>query len=259
MKPSLDGVDEPARTALQDELLCIADTKLVLGNWFAECVMNGRSLPDFAAMLGMCTASYGQTRAVYRYLDAFDHSYAHLERGRGPDEIRSMDLLDEPPENWQDFLVSIWLAEQATWSMASGFLRNRDRTVAGIARKIGEEAYFHLKWAIGWFQIVEGSPEERALFAQAVERRFPLALRWFGPPGAPDVLAEAGLRDDPVDDIRSGFVGEVGEAIAPLGVDVDGLPRPDFSPAWRSDARRTGTLPAGLFEVIRFKDPELAR
>lgn len=259
MQPSLHGVDERARTALQDELLCVADTKLVLGNWFAECVMNGRSLPDFAAMLGICTASYGQTRAVYRYLDAFDHSYAQLERGRGAGEIRSMDLLDGPPEHWQDFLVSIWLAEQATWSMASGFLRNRDRTVAGIARKIGEEAYFHLKWAVGWFRVVESSPEECRLLAEAMERRYPLTLRWFGPPGAPDVLAEAGLRDDPLDDIRSGFVGEVRDATAPLGVDVDALPGAEFPGAWRSDARRTGALPAGLFEVIRFKDPELAR
>ncbi|MGH3098780.1 MAG: Phenylacetic acid catabolic protein [Streptosporangiales bacterium] len=259
MKPALDGIPGPARTALQDELLCIADSKLVLGNWFAECVMNGRSLPDFAAMLGMCTASYGQTRAIYRYLDALDHSYAHLERGRGADEIRSMNLLDEPPQNWQDFLVSIWLAEQATWSMASGFLRNRDRTIAGIARKIGEEAYFHLKWATGWFRIVEGARPDQDSFDEAMQRRYPVALRWFGPPDTLDQLDEAGLRDDPLSAIRSGFIAEVRDAAAPVGVDADRLPLPRSFGGWRPDARRTGDLPAGLFEVIRFKDPELAR
>lgn len=259
MRPALEGIDGAARVALQDELLCIADTKLVLGNWFAECVMNGKSLPDFAAMLGMCTASYGQTRAVYHFLDTLDHSYGHLELGRGAGEIRSMDLLDAPPRDWQDFIVTTWLAEQATWSLASGFLRHRDRTIAGIARKIGEEAYFHLKYATGWMRIIEASDEERDRVDEAMRRRYPLALRWFGPPNTPDALFDAGLRDDPLDDIRTGFAREVHDVVAPIGVDVDVLPEPDFGPDWRPDARRTGELPARLYEVIRFKDQELAR
>lgn len=258
MSTPIATADPAARTALQDDLLCVADTKLVLGNWFAECVMNGKSLPDFAAMLGMCTASYGQTRAIYHWLDTLDHSYGHLEHGRGREEIRSMDLLDAAPENWQDFIVSTWLAEQATWSMASGFLRNRDRTVAGIARKIGEEAYFHLKYAAGWFRIIEASDEERASLRESVTRRFPLALRWFGPPGAADDLHAAGLRDDPLADIRAGFADEVRGALEPLGIDVTGV-EATFDAGWRPDARRTGPLPERLFEVIRFKDQEIAR
>ena len=258
MESALQRVDERSRAALQGDLLCIADTKLVLGNWYAECVMNGRSLPDFAAILGMCTASYGQTRAIYRFLDALDHSYQELERGRGPGEIRSADLLDAPPRDWADFLATSWLAEQVTWSMASGFLRSRDRTVAGIARKIGEETYFHLKWTTGWFRVLAQSEQERTRLSDAVATRYPLALRWFGRPDTPDVLAESGWRDDPLDAIRAGFVAEVRAAVADLGVDVDGL-GPDFPDGWRPDARRVGELPAGLFEVIRFKDPELAR
>lgn len=258
MRTVTSTLDTATRTALQDDLLCIADTKLVLGNWFAECVMNGKSLPDFAAMLGMCTASYGQTRAIYHWLDTLDHSYGHLEHGRGRGEIRSMDLLDRAPENWQDFIVSTWLAEQATWSMASGFLRNRDRTVAGIARKIGEEAYFHLKYAAGWFRIIEASDEERELVRASVTRRFPLALRWFGPPDAGDDLHAAGLRDDALADIRAGFVGEVRGALESFGVDLAGV-EATFDSGWRPDARRTGPLPERLFEVIRFKDQEIAR
>lgn len=254
-----EGIAAEIRTLLQDELLCLADTKLVLGNWFAECVMNGKSLPDFAAMLGMCTASYGQTRAIYRYLDVLGYSYDQLESGRGADEIHSMDALDDPPRNWQDFIVSTWLAEQATWAMASGFLRNQDRTVAGIARKVGEEAYFHLKYASGWMRILESSDDDRAQVHDAIRRRFPAALRWFGPVTADDELYDAGWRDDRIDDIRTGFVREVGNMTASVGVDVTGLPAPTFSADWRPRARRTGPLPPGLFEVIRFKDRELAR
>ncbi|WP_160148806.1 Phenylacetic acid catabolic protein [Amycolatopsis alkalitolerans] len=254
-----DKIDAEVREPVQDELLCLADTKLVLGNWFAECVMNGKSLPDFAAMLGMCTASYGQTRAIYRYLDLLDHSYGHLEKGRAAGEIRSMDLLDEPPRDWPDFIISIWLAEQASWSMASGFLRSPDRTIAGIARKIGEEAYFHLKYASGWLRILNGADDDRGRAREALSLRWPLALRWFGPAEPVDRLAAAGWRDPGIGDIRAGLADEVQRSVTPLGIDLATLPGPDFPPEWRPRARRTGSLPARLFEVIRFKDAELAR
>ena len=104
----------------ENDLLAIADTKLVLGNWYAECTMNGRSLPDFAAILGMCTANYGHTRAIYQYLAAHGHDYDYLERGRGPEDICSSNLLDEAPAGWEDFIVSTWLAELSTWMLASG-------------------------------------------------------------------------------------------------------------------------------------------
>lgn len=259
MKTVSDGLEAPLRTSLQDELLCVADTKLVLGNWFAECVMNGRSLPDFAAILGMCTASYGQTRALYQYLSSLDHDYAYLERGRGPEDIRSMNLLDAPPENWEDFLCTIWLAEQAAWSMMSAFVHHPDRTVAGLARKVGEEAYFHFKYTRGWFRIIGGSDRERERFEQALAIRYPLAWQWFGPVEAPDPLHDAGLRDTSLAQVRAGFVRDAGAATADLAIERSEAPAVGFDDAWRPEARRNGPLPPGLFEVVRFKDAGLAR
>ena len=157
----------------ENDLLAIADTKLVLGNWYAECTMNGRSLPDFAAILGMCTANYGHTRAIYQYLSAHGHDYDYLERGRGPEDICSSNLLDEAPTGWEDFIVSTWLAELSTWMLASGFLKHEDRAVAGITKKIGEETYFHLKYSQGWFQILGEGKKQSQLFQKAFAHRFP--------------------------------------------------------------------------------------
>lgn len=242
----------------ENDLIAIADTKLVLGNWYAECTMNGRSLPDFAAILGMCTANYGHTRAIYQYLAAHGHDYAYLERGRDAEGIRSMNLLDEAPTGWEDFIVSTWLAELATWMLASGFLKHEDRAVAGIAKKIGEETYFHLKYAHGWFRIIGEGKKQTELFQAAYEKRFPLALQWFGPPKAADPVHDAGVRDVPLKDLRDAFVKETADAKKMLGAPVKQQKTVKFVKDWREDARRFGPLPAGLFEVIRFKDPELA-
>lgn len=108
-------LEKALNPGVEADLLAIADTKLVLGNWYAECVMNGRSLPDFAGMLGMCTANYGHTRAIYQHLAKHGHDYVRLERGRGAEAIHAMNLLDEAPGGWEDFITTTWLAELATW------------------------------------------------------------------------------------------------------------------------------------------------
>lgn len=258
---TLDTIDLPkdVSTALQNDLLAIADTKLVLGNWYAECVMNGRSLPDFAGMLGMCTVNYGHTRAIYQHLDRHGHDYVTLERGRGAEAIHSMNLLDEAPGGWEDFIVAIWLAELATWQLVSGYLNHSDRAVAGIARKIGEEAYFHLKYAQGWMRIIGEDAGERAKLVAAFGKRYPLALQWFGPETSEDPTHAAGERDMPLSKIRAAFVAEAGKIGDYAGGDALDVPAGEAMPAdWRSDARRIGELPSGLFEVVRFKDSELA-
>tara|TARA_B100001123_G_C15188433_1_gene978266 strand:- start:85 stop:864 length:780 start_codon:yes stop_codon:yes gene_type:complete len=242
----------------RNDLLAVADTKLVLGNWYAECVMNGRSLPDFAAILGMCTANYGHTRAIYQYLAAHGHDYVYLERGRGPEDIHSSNLLDEAPTGWEDFIVSTWLAELATWMLISGYLNHEDRAVAGLSKKIGEETYFHLKYANGWFQIIGEGKKQSQLFQKSYTKRFPLALQWFGPVRGKDQAHELGIRDVPLRKLRDAFKKEVASAKNPLGAALGQAKPIKFAKDWRSDARRLGPIPASLFEVVRFKDTELA-
>jgi len=242
----------------ENDLLAIADTRLVLGNWYAECVMNGRSLPDFAAILGMCTSNYGHTRAIYQYLAAHGHDYSHLERGRGAEEIRSMNLLDEAPTGWEDFIVATWLTELSTWLMASGFLKHEDRAIAGIAKKIGQETYFHLKYSQGWFQVIGEGKTQANLFQKAFAKRYPLALQWFGPASGKDPVHATGIRDIPLKKLRTAFIKEAAGAEKLLNAKLTQEKSVKFTKDWRSDARRFGPMPDGLFEVIRFKDAEIA-
>jgi 1,2-phenylacetyl-CoA epoxidase catalytic subunit len=236
--------ETPLDPAFENDLLAIADTKLVLGNWYAECVMNGRSLPDFAGLLGMSASNYGHTRALYQYLAAHGRDYAKLERGRSAAEIRSMNLLDAAPEGWEDFLAATWLAEQATWMLMSSYLDHPDRAVAGLAKKIGQETYFHLKYVHGWLRIIGQAKKETAAFQDAFAKRYPLALQWFGPG-----------TDNPT---RDAFVREVAAGEKHLGAALQRVDTVSFGNAWRAGARRAGPLPKGLYEVVRFKDPQLA-
>ena len=258
MRFALDSLSPETKTAFEQDLFAIADSKFVLGNWYAVCILNGRSLPDFAAITAMTGVAYGHTRALWQYLVNFGHSYGWIERGRGPDDIRSMNLLDAPPKNWTDFLASTWLAEQALWMAASGFLKCPDRVLAGLAEKIGEEVYFHLKYFEGWMQIFAESPRDRKAFAAALDRRYPLALSWFGPSRSKDLLHEAGLRDVPMNKLREAFAAEIRKGTAWLD-GADELPAAAVAlDHWNPARRRAGDLPDRLFEAIRFKDSEAA-
>jgi ring-1,2-phenylacetyl-CoA epoxidase subunit PaaC len=250
---AISKLDPVIAKALQADLIAVADTKLVLGNWFNLCVNNGRSLPDFAALLGMSATVLGHARSLYLYLVNFGHTYESLEQGRGPGEISSMNLLDAPPRSWEDFVASIYLAEQAAWMLISGFLKHPDRALAGLTEKIGQETYFHLKYANGWAAIFAESGGEA--FVEALGARYPLALRWFGDTSQ-DVLHEAGLRGVPLATLKQGFIDEVAKIVDIVGLDLELAPDVAQGDDWRPENRRNGPISERLYEVIRFKDPE---
>ena len=127
-----------------------------------------------------------------------------------------------------------------------------------LAKKIGEETYFHLKYATGWMQIIGEGKKEAERFVRDFDKRYKLALQWFGPANADDPVHKAGLRDVPVTKLREAFVREVAKAKDAVGASVK-VPKTVKMPKdWRADARRLGALPEGLFEIVRFKDPSLA-
>lgn len=255
---SLAGLDPKTRAAFRDDLLAIADTKLVLGNFYAVCIMNGRSLPDFASLTAMTGATFGHARALYQYLVSFGTDYATLERGRGADDIRSMNLFDVAPKGWEDFLVTAYLAEEAGWSMMSGFLACPDRVLGGLVEKIGQEVYFHLKYLSGWMRVVAGDAPGKAALIASFESRFPVALQWFGTDAAADALHVAGLRNVAVSTLRKRFTAEASDVATRTGLAPRLAAAPDPGDGWRAEARRIGSLPPRLYDVIRFKDQEAA-
>jgi hypothetical protein len=123
-------------------------------------------------------------------------------------------------------------------------LAHPDRAVAGLAKKIGQETYFHLKYVHGWLRIIGQAKQETAAFQAAFAVRYPLALQWFGAD-----------QDNPA---RDAFVREIAAAEKHLGAPLERVARVPLGNDWRADARRAGPLPKGLYEVVRFKDPQLA-
>lgn len=221
--------------ALVDALLCIADTKWVLGHWYIKVMQNGRGLTDFNALAAMAQDQLGHTRALFSLLEQqgfFATNWLEFERER--EQIHSMQLLDAPPENWSDFVVTALLAELAL--QASFDLAGEQRAGLGfLSRKCKEECDFHLLYLNGILQGLRADEMENARASLAI--RYPLAIQWFGGDGSG---AEA----------RNAFIQDCEQQLArrldmPLPANRDGA-------HWDTARRRCqgSVLPATLWEFI---------
>ena len=248
---------DKVKPLLQAELLCIADSNWVLGHWYINCMLNGRELTDFTSMAGIAEEKLGHTRALFRFFEEyFDLPEFQLEFGRDTDRIHSPEFLDLPPENWADFITSLFLADLALWRFSETFMEGSFAPVANLARRFGEECYFHQLCIDGWMK--NFSATEKTEAGQALVRRLPRALEWFGSAqqSSADLLLEEGLRAESIWSARENFFNDIVEKLSPhIEVSDEKLAdaaRQPLPEKWDSLRRRQAgsNIPARLWESV---------
>ena len=240
--------------ALQGELLCIADSNWVLGHWYVNCMLNGRELTDFTSMAGIAEEKLGHARALFRFMEeTWELPEYQLEFARNAGQVHAMEMLDAPPRNWGDFVLSLYLADKALWRFSNTLREGNFAPVANLVTKFGEEAYFHQLCIDGWLKALDDA--ERGALAAALPGRLPLLLRWFD--GAqPDPLLEAGIRTEPLDQARNRLAADIRER---FGTNENGTAAtqrhgaaPADAPTWDTRRRRArgSVLPPRLWESM---------
>lgn len=255
---SATPVENRSDSPLFDELLCIADSKFILGSWYFITLPNGRAVSDWTALCAMLQNHYGHARALYRYLSRFGFTREEAEWRRKAQGIRSLKLLDRAPESWVDFVVSTYLVEQAvklrldTIAVADG-----DQTLARLIAKVGKETRFHLAYAEGWLKALSGSLASQ--IEESIAKRYPEILDWWGGSQNSDPLFERGQRSQSDAELLQRYQAELAAVFAELNVKLSEAPARS-SEDWRRDIRRSGPagIPDKLFELVRFRNPELA-
>ena len=190
--------------ALRAELLCLADSNWVLGHWYTNCMLNGRELTDFTSMAGIAEDKLGHTRALFRFMEEyFDLPEYQLEFARDAQQVHSMELLDPPPRDWADFVLTLYLADAAIWRLSDTLRSGGLKPVARLLTRFGEEAYFHQLCIEGWHKALDDGERDR--FQEALPDRLQSALRWFQG-DINDELADAGIRTVDAADARARFL-----------------------------------------------------
>lgn len=240
--------------ALKGELLCIADSNWVLGHWYCNCMLNGRELTDFTSMAGIAEDKLGHTRALFSFMEEyFDLPENQLEFGRSAEQIHSMALLDAPPQNWADFILTLYLADAAIWRFSNTLREGNFAPVANLVTKFGEEAYFHQLCIDGWLKALDDA--ERAALLEALPARLPLALAWLEGDDS-DELIDAGIRTQRLADAKASLVETVLTKLTSL-VDIsddelESVAASSVTGEWDSRRRRDAgsVMPPRLWESV---------
>ncbi|NTA13942.1 Phenylacetic acid catabolic protein [Agrobacterium tumefaciens] len=248
---------------LFDEILCITDSKYVLGSWYFIVLPNGRSVQDWTALCAMTQANYGHARALYRHLSAFGFSREEAEWHREAKDIRNARILDDPPNSWVDLVVSSYLVEFAVSLRLKSFAdASPSSTLSRLAHKMHRETSFHLIYLEGWLDVASNSLGQQV--KSILEQRLPTVLEWVGV-GAPSVISDTvhvqGYRAEPDSALATQFLSRLAATFPKFPPRSDAAENVAVSTAdWRPETRRSGKpgIPVRLHELIRFKEPGLA-
>ena len=229
------------------DLIVLGDSKVAFSAWCFSTVFNGRGLADFASLLALGGTSLGHARAYYQHLVNYGYEYTFLERGRPASEINSMPVLDQPPACWEDMIATILVAENAMWAISSGFVGGKDLQISTLIRKVGQERYFHVLYAMGWLGAFEN--EEKRLFGECLIRRLNSVRQWLGPADIEDSTYAAGYRTTSNNSVHEKFEASMSKVYAVL--DTPPPARYVEPEAWDRGRRRNGTVPDGLYRKMK--------
>lgn len=186
-----------------DYVQAIADTKALLGQRYAEWMLQGPSLEDDISGASNAQDEIGQVRQLFRKLEGQGRDSDWLESEREPDEYANAETLDERAAAWPSFMVQVALTDRAAWLLLDA-INHPDFT--GMVQKMGEDEYFHLEHHDARLESLATS-QPKAVEA-ALETYLPGALAFIGPAtygSDDDPLTAAGFTDRAVAEIRGAF------------------------------------------------------
>jgi len=225
---------DPARRALADFILALADTKRMLGIRYAEWCDSAPALEAAVAASAMAQDELGHSRAILPLLKDFPDIDPGIPDEAPREKFSAVAYLDQSFATWQTFVAAniliggaLTIALEAARTLRYIPLRTR-------AGKILEEERFHWLHGDGWWKRLAASKDSPEL-AHRVAEILPHALCWFGR-AEDDALARENILDANANELRARFLQRIAPLIAQVNVapiaDRD-LPWARFDPATR--------------------------
>lgn len=243
-----DGWPEPA----VDYVQAIADTKLLLGQRYAQWSLAAPSLEDDIGGASAAQEEVGHVRQLFRLLERQGRDADWLRGDREPEAFANAASLDRAGDTWFAFLANVGPADRAAWLLLDAIDHDDFR---GMVDKMGEDEYFHLEYHDARLQtLAEDQPDD---LEAALPGSIAGALATIGP-AAYDAEADpvygSGFTSRPVAELRDALAGHYESVFAGTPVSLDGV---DWdAPAlddWDETRRRAdgGAITDADVELIR--------
>jgi len=229
--------DDAWPEAAVDYVQAIADTKLLLGQRYAQWSLAAPSLEDDIGGASAAQEEIGHVRQLFRLLEGQGRDGDWLRGDRDPDAFANASSLDTPGETWVEFLANVGPADRAAWFLLDAIDHDDFR---GMVDKMGEDEYFHLEYHDARLETL--AAEQPEALQAALEPSLAGSLGLLGPASYDedaDPVFEAGFTSRTVADLREAFVDHYESLFADTDVSLDGVdwdaPAED---AWDASRRR---------------------
>lgn len=225
--PVLESAAElgpPVRSALRRRVLTLADSKRLLGIRYSDWVLGAPSLETNIAMSSMAQDEWGHARLLYAMLKDFGEDPRKVEHERPAAAYASVDVLDEPLEDWAGVVAAMVVVDTGLTVALEGFAGGSYEPARSRVPKMLSEEEFHRDLALAWFRrIAGGGSEGRERLADAVAELLPRTLAWLDPRDAPfRTLAEAGLVESGTT-LTHRYRERLGDTLALVDLEVAGV------------------------------------
>lgn len=240
-------------SAVHDLILCLADSKRLLGMRYAEWILGAPELETGIACASMAQDEWGHGRLLYALLkDVTD--VERLEHGREPHEYRNIEVLDAAPADWFEVVALNALVDQALTMQLETLADSSYAPLKQRVAKLIEEERFHAAHGTAWVKrLATAGDEARARMTEAVKKTVVPAARWFGSDtDDARALIEHGVAAESGSALRARYISRVQPMLQLVDIDVAGLATPDFN-GFDETTRRTGDSTPDAATIARIR------
>jgi len=229
-------LDAPAREALAELLLSVADDEFVIGFWDSEWTGIAPMLEEDVATSSIAQDEIGHARALYEMLSALTGRDAdRIAYGRDADGFRHASLLNHARGDWAFSAARRYLYETADAVRLAALARSSDEPLAALSTKMRREETYHLQHADTWLRrLSEGASEGRERLVGALGRLWPDAQDVFAPLAAEEELVRSGLLVEPMRALHAEWQARVRPVLEPIVGEL-----PALTPSLDGRTRRT--------------------
>jgi ring-1,2-phenylacetyl-CoA epoxidase subunit PaaC len=229
-------LDIPARDALAELLLSVADDEFVIGFWDSEWTGIAPMLEEDVATSSIAQDEIGHARALYELLaELTDDDADRIAYGRAPEDFRHAALLNHRRGDWAFSVARRYLYETADAVRLAVLERSSDASLAALAAKMRREETYHLLHADAWLRrLSEGTDDGRERLIRALNALWADAQEVFAPLAAEEILVRDGLLAEPMRAMHADWHSRVRPILEPICGEL-----PPVAPTTDGRERRT--------------------
>jgi ring-1,2-phenylacetyl-CoA epoxidase subunit PaaC len=158
---------------MNDFLLHLADTALILGHRNSEWCGHGPVLEQDIAITNISLDLIGQARNFYQYAATLrndgstEDSLAYLRDARA---FRNLLLVEQPNGDWAQTILRQFFMANYQWEWYTQLAGYKDEQLAAICAKALKEVAYHLRWSSEWvIRLGDGTDESRQRMLSAID------------------------------------------------------------------------------------------